>query len=191
MPARLSPGTVEQAPALAALLSRELGEGMYTAGKVVADLEESQARVTVALAGPTLVGAAISRLLVREDRGYYRGFGPAATVIFDGQPVGSFEAVAVSPAARRQGLGLALLEDALAWFRLSGCTAAVGISWISGRQGSSAGLFRRAGFTAGRTLPEFFLASSQEDGWTCPVCAGPCLCPAQFVSRGLEVPGPG
>ncbi|GAC1583800.1 MAG: hypothetical protein NVS3B24_22700 [Candidatus Dormibacteria bacterium] len=180
--------TSQHTPWVAALLSGELGEGMYTDARVASEMASNSTRVTVATAASLMVGAAISRLLAREDGDYYREFGPAAVALFERPPVGSFEAVAVSAEARRRGAGAALLEDAVEWFRLSGCSAAVGIAWISGRQASSASVFRRAGFTAGRTLPEFFLESSRAEQWTCPVCGGPCHCPAQFVSRVLSAP---
>ncbi|MDQ6748378.1 MAG: hypothetical protein M3010_09795, partial [Candidatus Dormibacteraeota bacterium] len=67
-----------------------------------------------------------------------------------------------------------------------GCQAAVAVSWLSGRA-SSAGIFARAGFKAGRSVPDFYLQESLRDGWTCPVCQGPCRCGGQFVH--LALPG--
>jgi hypothetical protein len=69
--------------------------------------------------------------------------------------------------------------------RERGCTSAVTLSWRSGREGSSAGLFRRLGMREGPTVERFYYDESVRDGWTCPVCGGPCTCAATLFTLAL------
>jgi GNAT superfamily N-acetyltransferase len=177
--------TSADAAALAVLLSDALGEGMYSTERIVQDVTFDGAHVLVADRDGTLAGGSVSRLLTAIDAGYYRRFGPGIEAVFQRQPIGSFEAVAVLPDARRQGIGNRLLENSLAWFRDESCVAAVAVSWISVRSGSSAGIFQRAGFTGGRVIADFYLQDSLREGWACPVCGGPCHCAAQSFHMAL------
>ena len=180
--ARLAPGESRRAAAIAALLHRELGEALYQPAGLLRDAADPTALVLVTDDGE---GAAVSRLLVPEDAGYYERFGPDATSLFAGT-VGSFEALAVEPAQRRRGIGAALTEASVDWMRDQGCDAAVTIAWLSGRPGSSASLFRRLGFREGRSVERFYWEESRRDGWACPVCGGPCTCSATFFARVLR-----
>ena len=171
----------------AALLDRELGAGLYTAEGLLRDAADPTAGVWVA-DGTTVAGATLSRLLVPADAAYYERFGPQATGIFGGT-VGSFEALAVEPAARRRGLGSQLTAVSLDWMREQGCDTAIAVSWRSGRPGSSVGLFRRLGFREGPTVERFYHAESVRDGWVCPVCRGPCVCPATLFTLALAAWG--
>lgn len=171
--------TDRDAAALAVLLSDALGEDMYSAQRMLDDIAFDGSRVTVVERQGRLVGGAVSRLLTARDAEYYRAFGIEMTDVFRRQPVGSFEAVAVIPEARRQGLGNRLLDDAVRWFRSEHCAAAVAVSWISGQPGASAGIFQRAGFSGSTVVPDFYLQDSLRDGWSCPICGGPCHCAAQ------------
>ncbi|HXM59037.1 MAG TPA: GNAT family N-acetyltransferase [Candidatus Dormibacteraeota bacterium] len=176
----------ETAAAAAALLSRELGEGLYRAEWLLEDAASPRAAVWVTGSSPSeLAGAAVARLLAPPDRSYYWAFGPAALALF-GDAVGSFEAFAVEPARRRHGLGGRLAGAAFAWMRERGCDWAVTVSWQSRREGSSAGLFRRLGMTEGPTVERFYLEESQRDGWACPVCGRPCTCSATLFTLDLR-----
>jgi GNAT superfamily N-acetyltransferase len=177
---RLAPDDDENAGAAAALLSRELGEGMYSPTGLLRDAADPTAGVWLVGLRP-LVGAAVARLLVAADAGYYARFGDEATGLFAGT-VGSLEALAVEPSHRRQGLGARLSATATEWMWAAGCDAVVAIAWRSGAADSSAGLFRRLGFREGRTVPRFYYGESVRDGWTCPVCGGPCTCAATLFT---------
>jgi GNAT superfamily N-acetyltransferase len=172
------------ADAAAALLSRELGEGLYRAEWLLEDSNSPRAAVWVA-GSPALAGAAVARLLTPPDRGYYWAFGPAALGLF-GDAVGSFEAFAVDPAHRRRGIGGRLTTAAFDWMRERGCDWAVTVSWQSRREGSSAGLFRRLGMAEGPTVDQFYLEESKRDGWACPVCGRPCTCAATLFTLDLR-----
>jgi GNAT superfamily N-acetyltransferase len=168
------------ADAAAALLSRELGEGLYRPEWLLEDAASPRAGVWV-VGSPAPVGTAVARLLTPPDSGYYRAFGPAALELFVAA-VGSFEAFAVDPDHRRHGIGVRLATASLEWMRERGCVWAVTVSWRSGRDGSSAGLFRRLGMTEGPTVERFYLDESLREGWSCPVCGRPCKCAATLFT---------
>jgi GNAT superfamily N-acetyltransferase len=174
-PQPLPAGDAASAEAVVALLNRELGAGMYSTGDVLEDAADPRAGVW--LLGRPLHGAAVARLMVAADAGYYARFGSAVTDLFT-EKVGSFEALAVEPAWRHRGLGRALTTAALEWMWSQGCDAVLTLSWRSGAGDASAGLFRHLGFREGRTVNRFYYEESVRDGWICPVCHGPCTCAA-------------
>jgi GNAT superfamily N-acetyltransferase len=171
------------------LLDEGLGDGMYGLAGLLADAADPTAGVWSARsgagAGTALAGAAVARMLVPADAGYYERFGRAALDLFSGT-VGSFEAVVVQTAFRRRGVGAGLTEASLAWMRERGCDAAVALSWLSGRPDSSPPLFRRLGLTEGPTVERFYERESIENAWACPVCGQPCTCAATLFSRRLR-----
>jgi ribosomal protein S18 acetylase RimI-like enzyme len=179
----LRPGDAAAAGAAAALLGRELGDGLYRPEWLLEDAASPSAGVWVA-GGLPPVGAAVARVLGEADAGYYRPFGGEAVELFHGS-VGSFEALAVDPGHRRRGVGSALTTASLDWMRLRGCHAAVTLSWRSTSRDGSAGLFRRLGMREGPTVERFYLEESVRDGWTCPVCGGPCTCSATLFTLAL------
>ena len=179
----LDPGDAATAVAVAGLLNGEMGDGLYRPEWLLEDADSRSAGVWVA-GSPAPDGAAVARVLAPADAGYYRAFGRPALALFAGK-VGSFEAFAVAPARRRRGLGGRLAAVALDWMRERGCTAAVTLSWRSGRPDSSLGLFRRLGMTEGPTIPRFYYEESVRNGWTCPVCGGPCTCGATLFTLAL------
>jgi GNAT superfamily N-acetyltransferase len=179
----LAAGDRATAEEAAALLNRELGDGLYRPEWLLEDAADPAAGVWVTGA-PVLAGAAVARLLASADADYYRAFGPAALDLFAGA-VGSFEAFVVEPDHRGHGLGTRLATVSLDWMRGRGCTSAVTLAWRSGREGSSAGVFRRLGMREGPTVERFYFEESVRNGWTCPVCRGPCSCSATLFTLAL------
>jgi GNAT superfamily N-acetyltransferase len=180
----LGDGDGAAAAAAADLLNRELGEGLYRPEWLLDDAASPAAVVWVAGSTPP-AGAAVARLLVADDGDYYRAFGPPALDLFSG-PVGSFEAFAVAPDHRRRGIGGRLVTMSLDWMRERGRASAVTLAWRSGREGSSAGLFRRLGMVEGPTVERFYHEESLRNGWTCPVCGRPCNCAATLFTLALR-----
>jgi GNAT superfamily N-acetyltransferase len=176
----LAPGDLEGAAAVSALLNRELGDGLYRPEWLLEDAGNPAAAVWRAGAADP-IAAAVARLIGPDDAGYYRAFGPAAMDLFHGT-VGSFEALAVRPDHRRSGLGTLLTETSLDWMRAHGSVAAITLSWRARAPRSSAGLFRRLGMREGPTVERFYHEESVRDGWACPVCRGPCTCPATLFT---------
>jgi GNAT superfamily N-acetyltransferase len=179
----LDAGDRATAAAATALLNRELGDGLYRPEWLLEDAADPSAGVWVAGA-QVPAGAAVARLLASADAEYYRAFGPAALDLFAGR-VGSFEAFAVEPDCRGHGLGTRLATAGLDWMRGRGCTSAVTLSWRSGRDGSSEGIFRLLGMREGPTVERFYHDESLRNGWTCPVCRGPCSCSATLFTLAL------
>jgi GNAT superfamily N-acetyltransferase len=178
LPAALGPHDRSVAADACSLLNRQLGQGMYSPEGLLRDAADPTAGVWVArTAAPA--GVAVARLLIPADAAYYARFGAEATALFAGA-VGSFEAVAIDPACRRQGIAARLTRTSLDWMRHQGCDAAVTISWLSGRLDSSLPLFRHLGFREGQTVQRFYEQESLEQGWSCPVCGRPCRCGATF-----------
>lgn len=173
-------------PDLVALLNANLGDSLYNPATLQRDLRAPTARVLGAYEEQRLIGGAVSRLLRPIDVDYYERFGNTARALFVTGPIGSIEALAVSPGARRAGVGRRLLLDSLTWCREQGCKDAVAISWLSGVSGTSAPLFAAAGFTMGDAIPEFYLEDSLREGWSCPVCGGGCRCAGQLVYLSLR-----
>lgn len=182
---RLRPNDTQAVKAAAALLDKELGEGMYPPTRLERDAADPTAVVWLAAdQTETLVGAAVARLLIGEDVDYYLRFGRQAVDLFRGS-VGSFEAVAVDPSHRRAGVGRRLTEASLDWMAEKGCAAAITVAWESGRPDASGPMFRRMGFRQGPTVSRFYNEESIRDGWTCPVCRGPCVCAATLFTLDL------
>jgi GNAT superfamily N-acetyltransferase len=182
--ARLRPGDAAAAAVVRRLLNDELGDGMYGVAGLLADAADPTAGVWLA-GNDRPTGAAVARLLVPEDAGYYQRFGSEATALFGGT-VGSVEAVAVEPAFRRRGIGALLATTTVDWMRGQGCQAVVALSWLSGRPDSSPPLFRRLGFREGPTVERFYAAESVENHWSCPVCGQPCTCGATLFTLRLS-----
>jgi GNAT superfamily N-acetyltransferase len=181
----LAPGDAAAAAAAAALLCGELGEGLYRPEWLLEDAAAPTAHVLMVRAPEReMVGTSVARVMTPADSGYYRAFGVEALELFAGT-VGSFEAVAVAPGHRRLGIGRRLMAASLDWMRERGCTVAVSVSWQSGREGGSAGMFGRAGMEEGPTVERFYYEESLRDGWACPVCGMPCRCAATLFTRDL------
>lgn len=182
---KLRPDDLTSIVAAEGLLNRELGQGLYRPGRLARDAADLTAAVWIAMeAAAEPVGAAVARLLIPEDSGYYERFGPEAVELFT-DSVGSYEAVAVEPDFRRHGVGRLLTEDSLGWMRQQGCDVAVTLAWLSGSKDSSPELFRRLGFRQGPTVDRFYYEESLRDGWICPVCGGPCRCSAMLFTLRL------
>ncbi len=181
--ARLAPGDTNAAAAAAALLSRELGDGLYRPAWLLEDAASPGAGVWLARPDAP-VGAAVARMLGPGDGAYYDAFGDAVAGLLR-DAAGSFEALAVEPEHRGAGLGSLLARTSLDWMRERGCAVAVTLSWRPPAGSRSAGLFRRLGMREGPTVERFYLEESVRDGWTCPVCRGPCTCAATLFTLPL------
>lgn len=182
----LNSAATADAAAVQVLLNTELGDPLYTVDDLLAAAGDATASVIFVRQEGQVAAAAVARLLVAEDVDYYSPFGPAPAALFDGHQVGSLEALAVRPSDRGRGIGTRLLQARLEWLTAHGCDLVVAVSWLSGRPGTSAPLYRRLGFTAGATVTDFYLEESRRDGWSCPVCGNPCRCSAQLY--WLEIP---
>lgn len=172
-------------PGMLRLLNRELGDPLYSEAGLARDLDDPEAGLFVAGAAAGAEGVALARLLVPGDIGYYERFGEAARLAFAAGMVGSLEALAVAPEARRRGLGSALVREAEAWLQAAGAAAVVVVGWDSGRPGSSLPMLRRLGYEESERVDEFYAEESERGGWTCPVDGRPCRCGAVLFVKFL------
>ena len=178
------PGNDQRLAAAQELLNRHLGENLYSRERLLGVASDDEAMLATWDEGVVL-GAAVARLIYPADAGYYRDFGPTATDIFATHRVGSLEALAVDGDHRHQGIGRQLTLEQMSWLARHGCDVAVAVSWLSGEDGTSAGMYRELGFKGTPPVPDFYLAESMRERWTCPVCRGPCRCAAAFYWRPL------
>ncbi len=179
----LDRATEADLPAVVELFNRELGDPLYSYAGLRADLRDPEVAVFVARVDAIVAGAALGRLLIPEDAGYYARFGELAARAFAAGTVGSLEALAVRPAARRRGLGRALVSAVERWLFDSGSAAVAVVGWDSGRSDSSLPLLRGLGYAESPRVERFYEAESRRDGWRCPVCGGVCVCAAVLFVR--------
>jgi len=163
-----------------ALMDAELGAGLYGESDVRAAADDPRALVLVAREQDRVVAIAVGRLQAPADAGYYTAFGEPARALFARGRVGSLEALAVAPGARRRGLGADLIRRRVEWFRSQGCSGTVAVAWmpVDHPRGYSAPLFRELGFSEGPLVPDFYREESARDGWNCPSDGNPCRCGA-------------
>jgi GNAT superfamily N-acetyltransferase len=166
-----------------ALFNRELGDPIYTIDSLRGVLDDPTATLRVVRREGSIAGAALGRLLVPGDLDYYRRFGELAARAFDSGTVGSLEALAVKPEARRRGLGRALVSAVEAWLFEAGSAWVVVVGWDSGRPDSSLPLLRAMGHGESGRVDRFYEDESREVGWACPVCGVPCVCGAVLFVR--------
>lgn len=168
------------------LLNSELGKPLYSSDRLAATAADPTALLLVVRNGDEVRAAAIARLLVAADAGYYAAFGPAVQKLFSEHSVVSLEALAVAAPWRRRGLASRLIEARVTWGEEAGGTAAVAVSWVSGVAASSAAIYRRLGFTESPPVARFYHQESLRDGWACPRCQGPCECAGILFCRLLS-----
>lgn len=160
------------------LLNQALGADTYDAAALAALCRNPDEYLIAAWLDGALVGVAGARVLDPDGRSYYARFGAEALALFDRGPVGSLSTSAVREDLRGQGIGSRLTAARLAWLDQRGCRRVVGVSWLSGLAHGSARVFERHGFRRVASVEQFFRDASEADGWSCPVCGHPCLCPA-------------
>lgn len=168
------------------MLNRELGEEIYPGAALALTADGGdRSALFVALSVPleALLGAGVVRILRAGDEGYYERFGELARR-YAVPGAASLEAMAVEPGSRRRGVGRSLVEARLGFAASVEASAAVAVSWLSGRA-SSLGLFRALGFEESEAVAEFYREESIRDGWSCPVCQGPCGCSATMTALAL------
>ena len=146
-----------------------------------------------------VLGAAVAAQLHEDDRQHMLRHVtplPHARLFVDdlrgGAAAGNLLALAVSPAARRQGIGARLVRARLAYFLDRGFDLAVAVSWDKPEH-SSVPLYDRLGFIrlAASPVARYWYRSSSEaravgpvDG--CPICGAPCECSAVLFGVRLD-----
>jgi GNAT superfamily N-acetyltransferase len=99
---------------------------------------------------------------------------------------GLLENVAVRPEHRGRGVGSALVEARLGWFRRESVGFAYSFAWKTPRGCPSEGVLARTGFRRIRELPDFYLEDGLANGYACPFCGVRCHCSAILFVRTVE-----
>jgi GNAT superfamily N-acetyltransferase len=130
----------------------------------------------VAQGADRLLGVTCVTINKSADLKKYECFGQRAIEFMTGQALGWFQLLAVDPEYRKSGIGKALALEQVQWLKQSGCNCLMGTSWQNGSQDNSRHLFEKAGFEKLGESREFLRKQSQETGYLCYVCGGPCQC---------------
>lgn len=115
----------------------------------------------------------------------FRPWGHAHGALLEsGETHGSYNVLAVHPSLRRSGLGNAIAEAQMNWFRQRGCDALVGVAWIHPGPDRSQGLFRRFDYELVGTSSTFYPEMHRDQ--PCPYCGKNCTCEAELYVRDLR-----
>lgn len=180
------PPSLAEAIDAAALLNTALGDG-FTAD-VLRSMRSEDSILVRAESGGRLLGAATAHVLGDPAvcRLQTRITAAGLNITVAGYRVGELKASAVAPAARRQGIGTALMDARVAFLEASGCRFVTVASWVSGNAAhSSLGMLERAGFQPVARIRGFWSKGSFTE-FPCPDCGAACLCTAVILLRDLQ-----
>ena len=175
-----------QVKACLSLLTKILGEGLYTLEALEKIAGDTDSRLFGYAINERLVGAAMAGKLHEPGISFYSPFGTEALRILKAHTVGVLRNSAVDENHRGQGIGRALLLKRLQWLKDMGCEYAVGLTWLHGKTGQSDRLYKASGFQqVGPTVSSFFKSLSERTGLRCPYCGFPCICSAAMFAKEL------
>lgn len=168
-----------------ALLNSTQGNGLFEEDYLTRRLGDPAQYVIGAFAGDELLGIAVAELITNFD--YYLPFDPEIVLKLAHKKVASFSTMSVVESAQGKGIGKQLSEARLKWVHAQGCQVVLGVSWESGKPGTSRRTFEGSGFRAVERLPDFYVESSKLKPFDCPGChAIPCTCGA--ILYRLDLP---
>lgn len=173
------------APAVAALADRLIGDDYYPPARIAADLARSTVDGTplcyVAHVGEALVGFRLTFPPGRWTSGRGQGLTPEAWPVPIAQ-AGYFQSCFVDPAQMGRGIGRRLGQRALDDLRRCGARLAVAHSWKESPHDSSVRYLSRLGFAAVAEHPRYWA----EVDYLCSGCREPsCICTAIEMIRPL------
>ena len=168
------------------LLTKVLGEGLYTLEALRKIADDADSILLGCLADGRLAGTAMAGKLKNFGMSFYSPFGTEALELLSSHKIGVLRNSAVEESCRGQGLGKALLLERLQWLESVDCNYAIGLTWLHGKTGQSDRLYRAAGFDQiGSIVPSFFKSLSERTGMRCPYCGFPCVCSAAMFAKKL------
>ncbi len=179
-----------------ALLTRSFGRGPLVSADKVRALAVDPSVIFLVVRRPdgaaSLAGVGVAGVLTPEKRAAYAGFGDEADAFMAASSaneaarrLGSARILAVDPACRRTGVGLALGAGLLEGLRSLGCDHAVGVCWDHGGDETSRPLFERGGFRQLGQSREFYRERQRLGEHDCRYCGVPCTCLARLYAREL------
>ena len=179
-----STDTAPLAAALA-LLNRTQGAGLFEPDYLTKRLGDPKQYVIGAFEGGELLGIAVAELIDNFD--YYLPFDPEIVLKMAHKRVASFTTMSVVENAQGRGVGRTLSERRMEWIRAQRCDVVLGVSWESGKNGTSKRTFEGSGFKAVARLHDFYVESSKLKPFDCPGCRRlPCTCGAIFYRLDLK-----
>ena len=168
-----------------AMLNRTQGEGLFEADYLSKRLGNPDQLVLGAFEGDLLVGVSVVELIDNFD--YYLPFDPDIVLKMAHKKVASFTTMSVRESHQGRGIGRMLSEPRLEWARRKNCDVVLGVSWESGKPGTSKRTFEGAGFKAVAKVQDFYVESSKLKPFGCPGCCRlPCTCGAIFYRLDLS-----
>ena len=166
------------------LLNRTQGDGLFEPDYLTKRIGDPRQLVLGAIDSDLLVGVAVAELIDNFD--YYLPFDPGIVLKMAHKKVASFTTMSVQEEYQGRGIGRLLSVQRLEWARKNGCTEVLGVSWESGKPGTSRRTFEGAGFRAVARVPDFYVESSKLKPFNCPGCQRqPCKCSAIFYRLDL------
>ena len=132
-----------------------------------------------------VIGGAIGKVQ-DKDFDYYSPFGDEIVPKLLASKVGSLSIMGIDENYQGKGIGQQLSRKRIDWLKDKGCNVLIGISWVSGQLHTSNRVFEKMGFTAIKTIDQFFAESSIPMNLICPVCGvPPCLCAGTLYMKIL------
>lgn len=181
----ITPADPEHLASALALLNRTQGVGLFEADYLSKRLGAPEQLVLGAFGGGRLLGVSVAELIDNFD--YYLPFDPEIVLKMAHKKVASFTTMSVVESEQGKGIGRLLSESRLVWARKNKCQVVLGVSWESGRPGTSRRTFEGAGFRAVARVPDFYVESSKLKPFDCPGCRKqPCTCAAIFYRLDLD-----
>lgn len=181
----LTAADLEHLAVALALLNRTQGDGLFAPDYLTKRLGDPTQLVLGAFAGNRLLGVSVAELIDNFD--YYIPFDPGIVLKMAHKKVASFTTMSVVEGEQGKGIGRLLSEPRLEWAREQRCDVVLGVSWDSGKAGTSKRTFEGAGFRAVARLPDFYVESSKLHPFDCPGCRRlPCTCGAIFYRLDLR-----
>ena len=167
------------------LLNETQGRNLFAVDYLEIRTADPLSRIWAAFEDEEIVGLGIAQVI--DSFEYYNKFDPSLATELAKKKVGSFSTLCFEERFRAQGLGQKISHLRLGWLREQGCQVVLGISWVSGLAHTSDRVFQKMGFTAVKSVDNFFYDSSLKNPFECPGCGSPpCTCSAILYRRELS-----
>jgi GNAT superfamily N-acetyltransferase len=188
----------DDAEAIATLYNGSLGSGYATPEGIAADVRDCArcafyvAELQGSEAMGEVVGAANAVWVAREEvlsigvAGFLDVQEEILALGGEARRFGLLENVAVRPDLRGHGVGSALVEARLEWFRRQSVEFAYSFAWKTPQGCPSQGVLLRQGFRRVREMRDFYLEDGLVNGYACPFCGTRCHCSAILFVRTVQ-----
>lgn len=167
------------------LADRSLGTGYFDSTTIEELTSRERSMAFVASRQSQIVGFVIcAERSVAEAKAALRLSAPR---YFD-RPgrIGALQTIVVDERMRQCGIGSALVEESLQWFRSNDIGVAYSVAWDNGDTVPMRGILRRFGFRLLGVQADYWTQSSLTEQYDCPTCGSPpCHCNAEIYTAVL------